>query len=78
MPDASKESERKLRVVLDRGAVSEVGNSKVAVGDVVEIALPFGGGTERVRLSFWRDGLPIQAIPPQGYLQIPTPPAWNA
>jgi hypothetical protein len=67
-----------LKTILERGVVAQVGKGTIAVGDVVEIALPFVGSTGHVRLSFWRDGLPIQAIPPQGYLQIPTLPARNA
>jgi len=53
-----------------------------AFKEVMESLLPASslrsGGTDRVRLSFWQDGLPIQAIPPQDYLRIPAPPAWNA
>jgi len=29
-------------------------------------------------LSFWQDGLPIQAIPPQDYLKISNPVSWKA
>jgi len=52
-----------------------------AFREVMEISLPAllpASGSDRVRLSFWQDGLPIQAIPPQDYLRIPAPPAWNA
>ena len=44
---------------------------KAAFDDVLEISMPRTGVTGQIRLSFWRDGLPIQAIPPQDYLVIP-------
>jgi hypothetical protein len=44
----------------------------------MEISLPSLEDTARVRLSFWQDGLPIEAIPPQDYLQISAPAGWNA
>jgi hypothetical protein len=36
----------------------------------MEIAFPSTTEPCHVRLSFWQDGLPIQAIPPQDYLKI--------
>jgi hypothetical protein len=44
----------------------------------MEISFPSIEDPARVRLSFWQDGLPIEAIPPQDYLQIATPTGWNA
>jgi alpha-amylase/alpha-mannosidase (GH57 family) len=58
MPDTDGKPETKLRVKLEGTGV-------------LEIRLPRSAHTDRLRLSFWRDGLPIQAIPPQDYLVIP-------
>jgi hypothetical protein len=49
-----------------------------AFKDVMEISFPSTDEPARVRLSFWQDGLPIEAIPPQDYLQIAAPTGWNA
>jgi hypothetical protein len=79
MPDAFDKPERKLKITLKRGTtLVDSGSATVAFEEVLEMSLPVMGGAGQVRLSFWRDGLPVQAIPPQGYLQIPVPPAWNA
>jgi alpha-amylase/alpha-mannosidase (GH57 family) len=52
---------------------------QIAFKDVMEIALPTGAGEEaRVRLTFWQDGLPVEAIPAQDYLRIPTSTGWDA
>ncbi|HEX4275568.1 MAG TPA: glycoside hydrolase family 57 protein [Bryobacteraceae bacterium] len=59
-------------------AIAEGKGGKAAFKDVMEIALPSTGDSARVRLSFWRDGLPIEAIPPQDYLEISAPTGWNA
>jgi hypothetical protein len=61
-------------------ATAEEGQKgQIAFKDVMEIALPVAGEEEaRVRLSFWQDGLPIEAIPPQDYLWIPAPTGWDA
>jgi alpha-amylase/alpha-mannosidase (GH57 family) len=66
---------RKLKLTLTPGKVIVEGDGEAAFQDVLEIALP-SSGEDRIRLSFWKDGLPIQAIPPQDYLVIP--PAGNA
>ncbi len=71
--------ERKLRVVVKAGAaLAEGPGGKAAFKDVMELSFPSVEDTVRVRLSFWQDGLPIEAIPPQDYLQITTPTGWNA
>jgi alpha-amylase/alpha-mannosidase (GH57 family) len=70
--------ERKLRVVVKAGtAIAEGNGGKAAFKDVMEISVPSIEDTARVRLSFWQDGLPIEAIPPQDYLQISTPTSWS-
>src|SRR5579883_358332 len=44
---------------------------EAAMRDVLELRLPDVGPETGVRLSFWQDGLPVEAIPREGYLQIP-------
>ena len=75
MPDFDGKPERKLKVTLRPGGVLVEGKEgEAAFQEVMEISLPITGATHKVRLSFWRDGLPIQAIPPQDYLRITAPP----
>jgi hypothetical protein len=61
MPDVNGKPEVKTKVKLKREGLP----------GVLEISLPRNGVSNQLRLSFWRDGLPIQAIPPQNYLVIP-------
>jgi hypothetical protein len=76
---ADGKPQKRLAIRVQSGsAVIEGQGGKAAYKDVMEIALPLTGDVARVRLSFWQDGLPIQAIPPQDYLQISTPTGWNA
>jgi len=71
--------EHKLRAILKAGNVlAESEGGTAALQDVLEISLPASGNPVRVRLSLWRDGLPVQAIPPRGYLEIPATSGWNA
>jgi hypothetical protein len=70
---------KKLTVALDLGhALVVSGIGEAACHSVVEIAIAAEDGLNRVRLSFWQDGLPIQAVPPQDYLEITEPPGWSA
>ncbi len=65
--------ERKLRIVVRAGAaIADGDGGQAAFKDVMEISVPSTEDPARVRLSFWQDGLPIEAIPPQDYLQIST------
>jgi alpha-amylase/alpha-mannosidase (GH57 family) len=78
IPGANGTPERQMKIVVRGGsAVAEGGWGVAAFRDVMEISFPAGRGDLQVRLSFWQDGLPIQAIPPQDYLQISTPAGWN-
>jgi hypothetical protein len=54
------------------------GLGRAAFNGVMEISMPATSDANRVRLSFWQDGLPIQAIPPQDFLEITEPPDWSA
>ncbi len=70
---------RNLTVRMNSGhALTDGREGKAAFKDVLEIALPLAGEPARVRLSFWQDGLPIEAIPPQDYLHLSAPAGWNA
>jgi len=74
VPGTNGTPERKLRIVVKSGAaLAEGAGGHAAFKDVMEISFPSAGDPARVRLSFWQDGLPIEAIPPQDYLQISTP-----
>jgi len=71
-------SSNKLTVSMDSGVTKVIGGrGDAAFGSVLEISMP-ATSLNRVRLSFWQDGLPIQAIPPQDFLEITEPPGWSA
>jgi alpha-amylase/alpha-mannosidase (GH57 family) len=79
VPGTNGRPERKLRIVVKSGvALAEGSGGHAAFKDIMEISFPSVEDPARVRLSFWQDGLPIEAIPPQDYLQISTPAGWDA
>ncbi len=79
VPGANGTPERKITVEIRSGAaVARDSGGEAAFKDVMEISFPSQDDPARVRLSFWQDGLPIEAIPPQDYLQITSPTGWNA
>jgi hypothetical protein len=79
MANGDGRPEQKLRVTVKSGAaLVESSGGTAAFQDVMEISLPATGDHAQVRLSFWRDGLPIQAIPPQDYLHISAASGWSA
>jgi alpha-amylase/alpha-mannosidase (GH57 family) len=59
------------------GALVTGGLAAAAFGGILEIALPRNEKSEGVSLSFWQDGLPIEAIPREGVLHVAEPNAWN-
>jgi hypothetical protein len=64
---------------MDAGKLAlKSGSGVAAFKDVVEMSIKTGGDFSKVRISFWQDGLPVQAIPPQDYLQVTEPLGWNA
>ena len=78
VPGPNGSSERKLTIEVKSGAaVTKDSTGQAAFKDVMEMAFP-SQEPGSVRLSFWQDGLPIQAIPPQDYLRITAPTGWNA
>lgn len=79
VPGANGIAERKITVLIKSGIAQSDGSvGKAAFKDVMEISFPSPDESAKVRLSFWQDGLPIEAIPPQDYLQITAPTGWNA
>ncbi|HWE52504.1 MAG TPA: glycoside hydrolase family 57 protein [Bryobacteraceae bacterium] len=68
----------KLAVALESGIARIIsGTGHAAYSAVLELSVP-AANLNRFRLSFWQDGLPIQAIPPQDFLEITEPPGWSA
>jgi alpha-amylase/alpha-mannosidase (GH57 family) len=57
--------------VVRRGAVT------AAFREILEIAAPVNAAGDRVSLSFWQDGLPIEAIPRDGAFGGGTGGEWN-
>jgi len=76
---ANGKADPRVKVILKAGvALVESTEGEAAFRDVMEISFPAHEDSARVRLSVWQDGLPIQAIPPQDFLQISLPSGWNA
>ncbi len=71
--------EQRMKVRLKGGVAAVVeGAGEAAFRDIAEIALPAQPGrANQVRLSFWQDGLPVQSVPAQGFLEIPAANADN-
>jgi alpha-amylase/alpha-mannosidase (GH57 family) len=77
MPGGAPSQDLIIRVKSGTALVENL-ECKAAFQEVLEISFPAPGDPVRVRLSFWQDGLPVAAIPPQDYLQISRPGDWNA
>jgi hypothetical protein len=67
-----------IRLEEGRALLSDPGKAEAAFGNILEVRVPFGTfGSERGRLvrlqiSLWHEGLPMEALPPQGWLECPT------
>ncbi len=67
-----------------RAVVSEPAVAEAAFRKVLEVRLPFAalgaepGPTVKLQISLWRDGLPMEALPVQGWLECRTeePAEW--
>jgi alpha-amylase/alpha-mannosidase (GH57 family) len=71
-----KREPRKIKVRIGATDLAiEPPGYEAALRDVLELRLPETGGEARIRLSFWQDGLPVEAVPREGYLHIPEPGA---
>jgi hypothetical protein len=77
VPGTNGEPERKLKIKIAAGAAAVEGTGAAAFDEVMEIALVSQEEAGRVRLSFWQDGVPVLAIPPQDYLRISNPVGWQ-
>jgi alpha-amylase/alpha-mannosidase (GH57 family) len=75
----SGDSLNTLAVIRIEGAEAVVqGHSaQAAFKDVLEIAVPVRAGTENLSLSFWQDGLPVDAIPREGNFFVGEIVSWN-
>jgi alpha-amylase/alpha-mannosidase (GH57 family) len=67
----------RLKIEIKSAVAVTEGRGRAAFDEVMEIAMASGEIPARVRLSFWQDGLPVQAIPPQDYLKVSNPAGWN-
>jgi len=75
-PKESQEAEKRLSVAIKSSAATVTsGTGQAAFHDVLEMAIP--AGASAVRVSFWQDGLPIDAIPPQDFLRVADSADWN-
>jgi alpha-amylase/alpha-mannosidase (GH57 family) len=73
-PGANGQTTKQLAVAIRSNAAAvSSGNGQAAFHDVLEMAIP--GAPSAVRLSFWQEGLPIDAIPPQDFLRVESD--WN-
>jgi hypothetical protein len=63
--------------IVEGMALVHRGTVTAAFGDVLEIAVPSSDPGERISLSFWQDGLPIEAIPHEGSFGGPAVGDWN-
>ena len=69
------EREKRLIVRIENGStylVESVAGAESAYLSVLEVSIPFSEPVEAVQFqaSFWSDGLPIDAIPAQGWLTV--------
>jgi alpha-amylase/alpha-mannosidase (GH57 family) len=71
-------AERDSVVRIEGGAaVVKSGEARAAYQDLLEIALPQTAESDQVRLSFWQDGLPVEAVPRDGSFRVEDPAAWS-
>jgi alpha-amylase/alpha-mannosidase (GH57 family) len=75
----SRHSPKSLAVIRIEGAEAVVhGNSAYAgFKDVLEIAIPMTGEAKEFSLSFWQDGLPLEAVPREGAFHVGEMASWN-
>jgi hypothetical protein len=77
VPGANGEPERRLKITVKAAAAVVEGAGAAAFDEVMEISLKSQEDPALVRLSFWQDGLPVQAVPAQDYLRIENPAGWG-
>jgi alpha-amylase/alpha-mannosidase (GH57 family) len=64
--------------ILGGAAESEGLGIVAAFQDVLEISVPMNGSAGEIGLSFWQDGLPLEAVPREGSLHVDELTGWNA
>jgi len=72
----TKSGEAAIRIEAGASVVTS-GSARAAFADLLEIAVPKTTEKEEVSLSFWQDGLPVEAIPREGAFQLTDPGDWN-
>ena len=61
------------QIRLDHGrATTPSTTAKAAFADMLEITVPSATDINELSLTFWQDGLPIEAIPRHGTLRVST------
>jgi alpha-amylase/alpha-mannosidase (GH57 family) len=75
--EKAKERENAIRIEGGKAVVKK-GHMKAAFREVLEIAVPLSGDGDRVSLSFWQDGLPIEAVPREGTFHGAEVSQWRA
>ncbi len=71
--------ERNCIIRIEGGAAVVLeGSGTAAFSDVLEIAVPLREEAESVGLSFWQDGLPLDAVPRDGAFRVGETALWNA
>jgi hypothetical protein len=74
--EGTKDRDGAVRIE-DGSAVVRRGAVTAAYKNVLEMAVPVSGAEDRVGLSFWQDGLPIEAIPREGAFDGGAGSGWN-
>ena len=71
-------AEHKCVIRIEDGlAVVHGGAAQAAFGDMLEISVPMNGEGDKVGLSFWQDGLPVEAVPREGAFHVGDLVGWN-
>jgi hypothetical protein len=75
----SRHSQETVAVIRIESAKAVIHGNSAHAGfkDVLEIAVPMTGDAEEFSLSFWQDGLPIEAVPREGAFHVGDLASWN-
>ncbi|MES1258320.1 MAG: glycoside hydrolase family 57 protein [Acidobacteriota bacterium] len=73
-----EDSEKRCVIRIEDGtAVIRAGAAQAAFGEMLEIAVPLNGSGGSIGLSFWQDGLPLEAVPREGAFHVGELTGWN-
>jgi alpha-amylase/alpha-mannosidase (GH57 family) len=77
---STTQSETRQSTIRIANGVADVREGSAVAGfhDVLEIAVPITGSGAKISLSFWQDGLPIDAVPREGALSVGEVTSWSA